>query len=121
MCIAVESRRNALTLFWENSDADARVTQFDEGGVSSPPVILSDQEDILGTDVAVNKMLFLLRVEKRKQSAKETLGKKTSVTPFTDLVVPNRLVPTRKFMACASCFATSSFHRMFIELLFFFR
>jgi len=35
--------RHRLTFSGQNIDADARVTQFDEGGVPSPPVLLSDQ------------------------------------------------------------------------------
>lgn len=73
-CIAARLKRNTLTLFGEDGDADPRVTQLDEGGVPGPPVILSDQKDVFGTDVAVNKMLFLLRVEKRRRSVEETLG-----------------------------------------------
>lgn len=69
-CIAAKLRRNTLTLFGEDSDADARVTQFDEGGVPGPPVVLSDQKDVFGTDVPVNKMLFFLWVEKRRESLK---------------------------------------------------
>lgn len=83
-CIAARLKQNALTLFGEDSDADSWVTQLDEGGVPGPPVILSDQKDVFGTDVAVNKMLFLLRVEKRRRSVEETLGGIIKVTPFTD-------------------------------------
>lgn len=82
-CIAAWLKRHALTLFGEDGDADPRVTQLDEGGVPGPPVILSDQKDVFGTDVAVNKMLFLLRVETRRRSVEETLGGMIAVTPFT--------------------------------------
>lgn len=53
----------ALTLFGQDSNADARVTQFDEGRVSSLPVILSDQENVFSTHIAMDKMLLLLRME----------------------------------------------------------
>lgn len=72
-CTAARLQRETLTLSGEDGDADARVTQFDEGGVASPPVILSDQKDVFGADVAVNEMLFLLRVEKRGRSVGEKL------------------------------------------------
>lgn len=72
-CTATRLQRETLTLSGEDGDADARVTQLDEGGVASPPVILSDQKDVFGADVAVNEMLFLLRVEKRRRSVDEEL------------------------------------------------
>lgn len=56
--------RHKLTFFGQNSDADARVTQFDEGGVPSPPVILSDQKNVFSTDIPMDKLLFFLQVEK---------------------------------------------------------
>lgn len=61
--------RHKLTFFGQDSDADTRVTQFDEGGVPGPAVILSDQQNIFGTDITVDKMLFFLQVQKgRAQS-----------------------------------------------------
>lgn len=78
-------RRSCIALYWpitctaarlltfsrEDSDADARVTQFYEGGVSGPPVILSDQKDVFGADVAVNEMLLLLRSREKKDGPVE--------------------------------------------------
>lgn len=55
-----------LTFFGQDGDADAWVTQFDEGGVPSPPVILSDQKNVFSTDVAVDKLLFFLQVQRGK-------------------------------------------------------
>lgn len=53
----------ALTLFGQDSNADARVAQFDEGRVPGLPVILSDQENVFSTHVAMDKMLLLLRMQ----------------------------------------------------------
>lgn len=50
----------ALTLFGQDSNADAGVAQFDEGRVPSLPVVLSDQENVFSTHVAMDKMLLLL-------------------------------------------------------------
>lgn len=50
----------ALTFSGQNSDADARVTEFDEGQTARPFVLLSDQQNIFGTDVAVYEILLLL-------------------------------------------------------------
>lgn len=49
-----------LTLFGQDSNADARVAQFDEGRISGPPVVLSDQEDVFSAHVAVDKVLLFL-------------------------------------------------------------
>lgn len=151
-----------LTFFGQDSDADARVTQFDEGGVPSPPVILSDQQNVFSADVPVDEMLFFLQVQKERESLLPTTGKQFNHSflqfPFTvyfsvlfwnpkkhvyfrsshnceqhtnlylailsttwQQIWHYTQIPTRKFMAWASCLATSSFHRMFIEFLFFFK
>lgn len=49
-----------LTIFGQDSDADSRVTQFDEGGVPSLPVLLADQQNILGTHIPMDQVLILL-------------------------------------------------------------
>lgn len=49
-----------LTFFGQDSDTDARVAQFDEGGVPSPPVVLSNQKNIFSADISVDKMFFFL-------------------------------------------------------------
>lgn len=68
----------ALTLFGQDSNADARVAQFDEGRVSSPPVILSDQENIFSTHIAMDKILLFLWKQEEAQSFQNRFPPKTS-------------------------------------------
>lgn len=49
-----------LTFSGQHGDADTRVTEFDEGQVACRPILLSDQENILGTNVSMNEVLILL-------------------------------------------------------------
>ena len=49
-----------LTFFGQHRDADARVTEFDEGQAARRPVLLSDQKNVLGTDISMNEVLILL-------------------------------------------------------------
>lgn len=50
-----------LTFFGQHRDADTRVTEFDEGQAARRPVLLSDQKNILGTNISMNEVLILLR------------------------------------------------------------
>lgn len=50
----------SLTFSGQHTDTDARVTELDEGGASCHQILLSDQQDVLGTDVSVNEVLVLL-------------------------------------------------------------
>ena len=54
------------TLFGQDGDADARVAELDEGRVSSPPVLLPDEENIFGTDIPVGQVFLLLHSTKEK-------------------------------------------------------
>lgn len=49
-----------LTFSGQHSDADTRVTQFDEGHAARRPILLSDQKNILGTNISMNEVLILL-------------------------------------------------------------
>lgn len=88
-----------LTLFGQDSNADARVTQFDEGRVSSPPVILSDQQNIFSTHIAMDKILLFLWKQEEVQSFKNGFSLKT-FKDISDCMKPGKIqIPTRKFMA----------------------
>lgn len=63
-CFTVKLRRNKLTFFGQDSDADSRVAQFNERAIPSPPVIFSDKKNVFSTDIAVDKLLFFLQVQK---------------------------------------------------------
>lgn len=62
-----------LTFFGKDRDADAGVTQFDEGGVSSPPVFFSDQKNVFAAHVAVDELLFFLQVQRGRGASKAHL------------------------------------------------
>lgn len=49
-----------LTFSGQHGDADARVAEFDEGQAAHGPVLLSDKENVLGTNISVNQVLILL-------------------------------------------------------------
>lgn len=51
----------SLTFSGQHGDADARVTEFDEGQAARHPILLSDQKDVLGTNISMNEVLILLR------------------------------------------------------------
>lgn len=55
-----------LTFFRQDSDADAGVAKLDERGIPSPPILLPDQQNIFGTNIPMDKMLFLLQVQNKK-------------------------------------------------------
>lgn len=44
----------------QHGDADARVAELDEGQAARGSVLLPDQQDVLGADVAVDQVLVLL-------------------------------------------------------------
>lgn len=44
----------------QHGDADARVAELDEGHAARGSVLLPDQQDVLGADVAVDQVLVLL-------------------------------------------------------------
>lgn len=89
----------ALTLFGQDSNADARVAQFYEGRISSPPVIFSDQENIFSTHIAMNKILLFLWKQEEPQSFKNGFSLKT-FKHIIDFMKPGKIqIPTRKFMA----------------------
>lgn len=52
-----------LTFFGQHSDADTRVTEFDKGQAARHPILLSDQKNILGTNISMNEALILLRAD----------------------------------------------------------
>lgn len=56
----------SLTFSGQHGDADARVTEFDEGQAARHPILLSDQKDILGTNISMNEVLILLRADTTK-------------------------------------------------------
>lgn len=43
-----------LTFSGQHSEADSRVAQLDEGHAARLPILLSDQENIFGTNVPMN-------------------------------------------------------------------
>lgn len=49
-----------LTFSGQHGDADARVTEFDEGQAARGPVLLPDKENVLGTNISMNQVLILL-------------------------------------------------------------
>lgn len=67
-----------LTFFGQDSDADARVAQFDEGGVPSPPVVLSDQKNVFSADISMDKMFFFLYIQKRRDESFSYQHKETN-------------------------------------------
>lgn len=52
-----------LTFFGQHSDADTRVTELDKRQAARHPILLSDQKNILGTDISMNEVLILLHAE----------------------------------------------------------
>lgn len=50
-----------LTFPGQHAHADAWVAELDEGGAPRRPVLLSDQQHVLGADVSVDEVLVLLR------------------------------------------------------------
>lgn len=73
-------RDHALTFSGQHADADARVAQLDEGQAPRGPVLLPDQEHVLGAHLPVNQVLVLLGVEKQ-----------VSTNPLSSLLVCQRL------------------------------
>lgn len=49
-----------LTFSGQHGDADSRVTEFDEGQAARHPILLSDQKNILRTNISMNEVLILL-------------------------------------------------------------
>lgn len=49
-----------LTFPGQHSDADAGVTELDEGQTAGFPILLSDQKNILGTNISMNEVFILL-------------------------------------------------------------
>lgn len=49
-----------LTFSGQHGDADSRIAEFDEGQAARRPILLSYQENILGTDVSMNEVFILL-------------------------------------------------------------
>ena len=56
------------TLFGQDGHADARVAELDERWVTSPPVLLPDQENIFGTNIPVGQVFLLLHTAKEKRT-----------------------------------------------------
>lgn len=64
--VKMEARqsRASLTFSGQHPDADAGVAELDEGQASRCPILLSDQENILGTNIPMNEVLVLLQADK---------------------------------------------------------
>lgn len=49
-----------LTFSGQHGDADARVAEFNEGQAACGPVLLSDKDNVLSTNISMNQVLILL-------------------------------------------------------------
>lgn len=49
-----------LTFFGQHGDADTRVTELDEGQAARLTILLSDQKNILGTNISMDEIFILL-------------------------------------------------------------
>lgn len=49
-----------LTFSRQNGDADTRITELDERQAARLPVLLSDQQNVFGTNIPMNYAFILL-------------------------------------------------------------
>lgn len=79
-----------LTFSGQHGDADARVAEFDEGHAARGPVLLSDKENVLGTNISVNQVLILLWAD-----SSNNITSRSEKTPKTTCLKEAACWPTR--------------------------